>query len=61
MVACDLSEHSIAALRCGAKLANDLNADLIIVNIVNQRDVKAMEKAIGKIRSQADNFPLSVD
>ena len=52
---------SQAAIRCGAELANDLGADLIIVNIINQRDVTAMEDAIGRIKTAVDNFPVSVD
>jgi nucleotide-binding universal stress UspA family protein len=50
----------VAALRVAAKLANDLNVELVIVNIVNERDVKAMEKAIGKIKTRVDKYPVTV-
>ncbi len=60
MVACDLSDHSREAIRCGISLANDLRVDLSIVNIINQRDVKAMENAIGKIKAEIDNFPATI-
>ena len=60
MVACDLSVYSIEAIRCGISLANDLQVDMIVVNIINQRDVKAMEDAIHRIKSEIDNFPVTI-
>jgi hypothetical protein len=48
MVACDLSENSREAIRCAAELAKDQNTGMFIVNIVNQRDITAMETAIRK-------------
>jgi nucleotide-binding universal stress UspA family protein len=60
MVACDLSEHSKEAIRCSAELAKDLNSAMLIVNIVNQRDINAMETAIRKISMQVDNFPTTI-
>ena len=60
MVACDLSDHSIHVLRCAAQLARDLNTELIIVNILNQRDITAMEGAIRKIGMEVDNFPSTI-
>lgn len=61
MVACDLSAHAGEALRCGVRLADDLNAELLVVNIINQRDVSAMEHALGKIKTQINNFPVTMD
>lgn len=60
MVACDLSDHSIKALDVAARLAQDLNTEIIIVNIINQRDISAMESAIKKIGMQVDNFPTTI-
>ena len=60
MVACDLSDHSIKALGIAAGLAKDLNTEMIIVNIINQRDITAMEGAIRKIGMQVDNFPTTI-
>jgi nucleotide-binding universal stress UspA family protein len=60
MVACDLSAHSKEAIRCGAKLAQDLNTEMMVVNIINQRDVEAMEDAIGRIKTEIDNFPVTI-
>ncbi|WP_170302307.1 universal stress protein [Desulfosarcina widdelii] len=60
MVACDLSAHSKEAIRCGAALAMDLNTELLIVNVINQRDVTAMEHAIEKIKAEISNFPVTI-
>lgn len=60
MVACDLSDFSLKTVRCAARLASDLGAAMVIVNIINQRDVAAMGIAIGKIGMQVDNFPTTI-
>ena len=60
MVACDLSRHAVEALRTGAALADDLDAELLVVSIVNQRDVTAMEGALKRIKAQIDNFPVTL-
>jgi nucleotide-binding universal stress UspA family protein len=60
MVACDLSAHSEEAIRCGAVLASDLNTKLLIVSIINQRDVNAMDDAIEKIKTEISNFPVTI-
>ena len=44
MVACDFSEYSKAALTYAAELAENLKADLIITNIINQRDVDVVQR-----------------
>jgi len=43
MVAFDLSEYSVQAFKYGCDLAEEMKADLIIANVINQRDVKAVE------------------
>ena len=60
MVACDLSDHSVEALRCAARLARDLGTGMLIVNIVNQRDINAMKTAIRRISSEIENFPSTI-
>jgi len=45
MVACDFSEYSKEALKYAAELAVDLKADLIVTNVINQRDVDAVRQA----------------
>jgi len=44
MVAFDLSEYSAEAVRYASKLAENLKAELIVVNVINKRDVDAVEK-----------------
>lgn len=44
MVAYDLSEYSKEALRYAAELSQKLDADLLIVNVINQRDVDAVAR-----------------
>ena len=44
MVACDFSDHSIEALKYGAELAESLKADLIVANVINQRDVDTVQE-----------------
>ena len=42
MVAFDFSKYSINAFEYGAELADSLGANLVIVNIINERDLKAL-------------------
>jgi nucleotide-binding universal stress UspA family protein len=44
MVAVDFSEYSKPTLQYGAYLAKSLKASLVVVNIINQRDVEAIRK-----------------
>lgn len=46
MVAVDFSPYSLGAVRCGADLARPLHADLLLVNVLNQRDVEAVERVL---------------
>jgi nucleotide-binding universal stress UspA family protein len=43
MVAFDLSDYSVKAFKYGCELAEEMKADLIIANVINQRDVNAVE------------------
>ena len=43
MVAFDLSDYSVNAFKYGCELAEEMKADLIIANVINQRDVNAVE------------------
>ena len=43
MVAFDLSDYSVEAFKYGCDLAEKIQADLIIANVINQRDVNAVE------------------
>jgi nucleotide-binding universal stress UspA family protein len=44
MAAYDLSEYSTEALRYAARLAAGLNAELLIVNVIHQRDVDMVRR-----------------
>jgi nucleotide-binding universal stress UspA family protein len=46
MAAVDFSDHSLPTVRYAAKLAHDLNASLILVNVFNERDVRAIHSAL---------------
>lgn len=43
LVAFDLSDYSVKAFKYGCELAEEMKADLIIANVINQRDVNAVE------------------
>jgi nucleotide-binding universal stress UspA family protein len=47
MVAVDFSDYSKPTLRYGAALAEALKAELIVVNVINQRDIAAIERLVG--------------
>ncbi len=49
MVAIDFSDHSIAAAQCAAELASELDAKLLLTNVINQRDVDTMEIAVKRV------------
>lgn len=43
MVAVDLSKYSLPTAQYATKLAADLQADLLFVNVINQRDIDAVQ------------------
>ena len=45
MVAFDFSEYSIKALKYAVELAEDLKVDVIITNVINERDVNSVRMA----------------
>jgi nucleotide-binding universal stress UspA family protein len=47
MVAVDFSEHSLAALRYAHQMTGKLGATLILVNVFNERDIRAIQYALG--------------
>ena len=44
LVACDLSNYSIQAVEYAADMAESVDAELAIVNVINQRDLEMVEK-----------------
>jgi nucleotide-binding universal stress UspA family protein len=44
MVAVDFSEYSLPLVEYAANLANDVGAELLLVNVLNQRDINIWKK-----------------
>jgi len=49
LVAIDLSDYSAETLKYASELAEQLRIDLIVANIINQRDVEAFKKVAMEI------------
>ena len=49
MVAVDFSEYSLPAVKYAADLARDLKAELLLVNVINQRDVDMTKKVAEQV------------
>jgi len=57
MVAFDGSEHAIEALKYGCRLAKSLETELIVANIIHQRDVNAVRMVEQKtLRLTVDEY-----
>ena len=57
MAAYDFSDYSKEALVFAAELADELKSALMIVNVINQRDIEAVRRAeIESISFSADQF-----
>ena len=57
MVAYDFSDYSKEALEFAVELADELKSDLMIVNVINQRDVDALLRAeMESANFSADKF-----
>jgi nucleotide-binding universal stress UspA family protein len=59
MVACDLSEHALSALEHAAGLVSAPDTELIVVNVINQRDYDAIVEIIPRIAESRDSYYLS--
>ena len=44
LAACDLSNYSIQAVEYAADMAESVHAELVILNVINQRDLEMIEK-----------------
>ena len=51
MVAVDFSDYSLPAVKYAGDLARDLKAELLLVNVINQRDVNMMKKVAVEVRT----------
>lgn len=54
MVAVDFSKYSLSAVQYAVHLAEDVGADLLLVNVINARDLNMMKK----VAKEAPNFPF---
>jgi len=54
-VACDLSHYSIQAVEYAADMAKSVDAEPVIVNVINQRDLDMIEK----VSRHADKITVS--
>jgi nucleotide-binding universal stress UspA family protein len=61
MAACDLSEFSDQSLRYAIELAGKMDAVLIVINIINQRDLVAVGEAISKVGILGKKSSISMD
>jgi len=61
MVAYDLSEYSIQSLKYAFELAENLDGNVIIVNVINQKDLIAVKEAINRIGLVKQSFSFSMD
>lgn len=48
LAACDLSKYSEKVLDSALMLAGHLNAELVVANIINKRDIDAIEYAVNR-------------
>ena len=57
MVAYDFSDYSKEALKFAVELADELKSDLMVVNVINQREVDAVKRAeMEAVSFSADQF-----
>jgi len=49
MVAVDFSDYSLSAVHYAAHLAEDAGAALLLVNVINQRDLNMMKKVANEV------------
>lgn len=57
MVAIDFSKYSLPTAQYATQLAGELGADLLMVNVINQRDIDAVQSIMATYATfQFDNF-----
>jgi nucleotide-binding universal stress UspA family protein len=49
MVAVDFSEYSMASVAYAKRLAEEVYADLLLVNVINQRDVNLIKRVAARV------------
>jgi nucleotide-binding universal stress UspA family protein len=61
MVACDLSKYSFQAIKHATELAESLKAELIIINVINQKDYLAVRESMARIVAMGNDISLSTE
>jgi nucleotide-binding universal stress UspA family protein len=61
MAACDLSEYSAHTLKYAAHMAEVFQASIIVVHIINKRDVDAMMEAVNRFSITGKNTSVSTE
>jgi len=60
LAACDLSAYTGNVLNTAIGLAASLDAGLLVVNVINQRDMDSVQEALEKIAFGYENVPISL-
>jgi len=60
LAACDLSAYTGNVLNTAIGLADSLDAGLLVVNVINQRDMDSVREALEKIAFGYENVPISL-
>jgi nucleotide-binding universal stress UspA family protein len=59
ILACvDFSEYSLMVLEYAVELATDSNSEILVLNVINQRDIQSLEMVVGYFPG---SFPTSMN
>jgi nucleotide-binding universal stress UspA family protein len=61
LAACDLSAYSEQVLDCAASLADKLGGDLVVIHVINRRNIDALVDAVHKIVPEEAGLAMSVN
>jgi nucleotide-binding universal stress UspA family protein len=59
MAACDLSGYTPEVIACAGRLAENLKARLILLNVINQKGIDAVQTAVRKISLGRNNLTVA--
>jgi nucleotide-binding universal stress UspA family protein len=61
LAACDLSVYSEQVMDCAASLADRLGGELVVVHVINRRNIDALMEAVHKIVPEEAELAMSVN
>lgn len=61
VAACDLSAYAEQVMDCAASLANKIGGELVVVHVINRRDIDALMEAVHKIVPEETGLAMSVN